>query len=118
VLRHSREARRAAFGVHGNQFGNGVVHIASPGDMAGAKLYPSSLGRLEAEVGVGMSPSNFASSAGTTIPGTKTRSILSEMGISVPSQIVDVGSLNRWLGQRTAMASSQIAEFTRRATGG
>ena len=107
-----------AFGIHGEEFGNGVVHIAAPGDLAGAKLYPPSLGGLEAEVGVGMTPAEFASSAGTSIPAGQPRGILTQMGVSVPGQLPTVSSLNGWLAGRTPMTPAQIAEFIRRAGGG
>ena len=107
-----------AFGVHGEEFGNGVVHIASPADLAGAKLYPPSLGGLEAEVGVGMTPAEFASSAGTSIPAGQAQGILAEMGVPVPGQLPTVSSLNSWLAGRTSMTPAQVAEFIRRAGGG
>ena len=107
-----------AFGVHGNEFGSGVVHIASPGDIAGAKLYGPSLGGLEAEVGVGMLPAEFASRSGTTISAQQARAVLEQMGVSVPGRLPTTASLNSWLGTRTQMTAQQIAAFVRRAAGG
>jgi hypothetical protein len=106
-----------AFAIHGNEFGSGVVHIASPADLAGAKLHPPSLGALEAEIGVGMT-TEFAARASTTIPGAEARSILGGLGVDVPGQLSSVSSLNYWLAGRTPKSSAQIAEFIRLAGGG
>jgi hypothetical protein len=107
----------AAFATEASQYGNGVVQIASPGNLAGAKMYPPTLGGLEAEIPVGLSPAQFASQAGTTISAAQARSILNEMGVSVPGRISSPEALNTWLQSRTPMTASQIAEFVRRATG-
>lgn len=107
-----------AVATHGEQFGSGVVQIASPADLLGAKLYPPTLGALEAEVPVGMLPSQFAASAGSTLSSARARAILFELGVSVPGRFSSVEALNVWLAGRTPMTSSQIDDFIRLAAGG
>jgi RHS repeat-associated protein len=106
------------FATQSEQYGNGVVHIARPEDVAGVTRYPPSLGALESEVPLDMPPSEFASRASHTIPVSQARQILDDMGISVPQQVTSNQSLDAWLHQRTPMTDAQIGEFIRRATGG
>lgn len=106
------------FATQSEQYGNGVVHIASPDDVAGVDRLPPSLGALESEVPLDIPPSEFASRASHTISVGEARAILDDMGVSVPRQVTDNVQLDAWLHQRTPMTQSQIDEFVRRATGG
>jgi RHS repeat-associated protein len=106
------------FATQSEQYGNGVVHIARPEDVAGVHRYPPSLGGLESEVPLDMSPTEFADRASHTIPVSQARQILDDMGISVPQQVTNNQALDAWLHQRTPMTDAQIGEFIRRATGG
>ncbi|GAB2741921.1 DUF6531 domain-containing protein [Amycolatopsis magusensis] len=107
-----------AFATESEQWGNGIVHIATPDDVAGVPRLEASLGSLENEVPLDIPPSEFAGRASHTIPVSQAREILNDMGVSVPRQITDKQQLDAWLHQRTPMTDSQIAEFVRRATGG
>jgi filamentous hemagglutinin len=108
------------FATHSNQFGRGVIHIAADGDIATATRVGGNAGTtlpsLEREVGVAMSPQQFADSASITITASQGRTILSEMGINVPASIRDPAKLQEWLLDTARLTSEQTAEFLRRAT--
>jgi hypothetical protein len=80
------------FATHAQQFGDAVVQIATPGDIAGVETFPGYIAS-EAEVGVDMSPAEFASRASMEIPVGVAREILSRMGIGIPSRI-GIGDLS------------------------
>jgi hypothetical protein len=108
----------AAFATHAEQFGGGVMHIASPADLAGLKVELGS-GYLpyEAEAFVGTTPADFASRAGLTISSGAARGALADMGIYVPGQIGTAGDLTAFLRGGPLMGSEQIAEFLMRVGG-
>ena len=56
----------AIFATHAEQFGPGVLHIASPADLAGVKILPGNvLSGLEREVAAEITLAEFAARAGT-----------------------------------------------------
>jgi RHS repeat-associated protein len=108
----------AAFATHAEQFGQGVVHVATPADLAGLKVELNA-GYLpyEAEAYVSTTPADFASRASTTISASTARSVLREMGIQVPGLIVSPADLTGFLRASPLMSSQQIAEFLARIGG-
>ncbi len=107
-----------AFATHAEQFGPGVLHIASPEDLAGLKVELGA-GYLpyEAEALVGTTPAEFAARAGLTVSSSAARSVLNDMGIFVPGQIGTAGDLTAFLRGSPQMSSEQIAEFLTRIGG-
>jgi hypothetical protein len=101
------------FATHSQQFGDAVVQIASPEDIAGVERFPGYIAS-EAEVGVDMSPAEFASRASTEIPVGAAREILSGMGIDIPSRI-GIGDLSPVLENTPKLTPSQIAQFMEEA---
>jgi hypothetical protein len=103
------------FATHSQQFGDAVVQIATPEDIAGAETFPGYIAS-EAEVGVDMSPAEFASRASTEIPVGVARGILSRMGIDIPSRI-GIGDLSPVLENTPKLTPSQVAQFIEEARG-
>jgi hypothetical protein len=100
----------AAFATHAEQFGQGVVQVATPGDLAGLKVELGA-GYLpyEAEAYVGTTPADFAARASTTITASNARSVLGDMGIFVPGQIAAPEDLTTFLRGSPLMSSEQVA---------
>lgn len=103
------------FATHSQQFGDAVVQIATPEDIAGAETFPGYIAS-EAEVGVDMSPAEFASRASTEIPAGAAREILGRMGIDIPSRI-GIGDLSPVLENTPKLTPSQVAQFIEEAGG-
>ncbi|HEX4723765.1 MAG TPA: hypothetical protein VH333_14705, partial [Pseudonocardiaceae bacterium] len=74
------------FATHAGQFGDSVVQIARPGDLAGVSTYSGYI-RSELEVGVELSPAEFAARASIEISSDTARAILGRLGIGIPRQI-------------------------------
>jgi filamentous hemagglutinin len=106
------------FGTAAQQYGNGVVHIAMPGDIAAVDIIEGNvLSGAEAEVGVNMPPTQFADQASVTITADQARSILSEIGINVPPNITMRGTdLTRYLESLPRLTPEQIQTFVQKAT--
>ncbi|WP_435125545.1 ricin-type beta-trefoil lectin domain protein [Actinacidiphila sp. bgisy144] len=102
------------FATHSEQFGESVVQIATPEDLAGVPTYEGYISS-EAEVGVELSPGEFARRASIEIPASAAREILADMGISIPSRIT-YGDLNGGILTDTPkLTPGQIGEFIDRA---
>lgn len=96
--------------------GNGVVHIAKPKDLIGVDIFPAgntstALPAIEAEVGVGVAPAQFANKASITITAEQARSILANMGIEVPAKI-SKGQITSTLESTIKLTPAQIQQFT------
>jgi hypothetical protein len=104
------------FGTESEAFGQGVVHIATPGSLEGVEIIEGNVLRgLESEVGVGLRPAEFAGRADITITSGQARQILSEMGIDVPTQIGGKAGLDTALRSTPRLTPAQIQEFVNRA---
>lgn len=106
------------FGVQGSQYGNGIVHIAVPGDIAAVDIIPGNvLAGSESELGVNMPPTQFANQASVTITVAQARSILSSMGVNIPANITLQGTaLTRYLESLPTLTPAQIQTFIQKAT--
>jgi hypothetical protein len=106
------------FATHGEQFGEGVLHIATSENLGGAKILPGNvLSGLEHEVGVELPPTEFAARSGQTISAATARSILGDMGYQLPSSIPSVADVSAALAEATPMSEAEIAEFVALAAG-
>jgi len=110
------------FGTQSSQYGNGVVHVAVPGDVAAVDILPSgysqspTLGTVEAEIPVNMPPAQFANQASVTITAAQARSILSDMGINISGNITAQGSdLTNLLKGLPTLTSEQVQTFVQKA---
>ncbi|WP_280348356.1 putative T7SS-secreted protein [Nocardia neocaledoniensis] len=105
------------FGTHGENFGDGVVQIARPGDIQGVERLEGSLFSAdEAEVPLNMRPGDFANSASVAVPASVARAILQDMGISIPNRI-GVEDITTLLRETPKLTSSQVSQFIERAAG-
>jgi hypothetical protein len=101
--------------------GSGVVIIASDSDLAGVHLDTGgngstpSLARIEREVLVDVSPTEFNELASTHIPVDKARAILADMGYDLPSRISSKTDISAILEGLPPMSESEVNEFTNRA---
>jgi RHS repeat-associated protein len=103
------------FATESSNYGRGVVHIASPTDLAGVKMFEGNTLRvLEREIGVGLRPSEFAQRAGLTITAGEARAILAEMGVKLPGRISPSSALDV-LRTAPRLTQRQINDFVRRA---
>jgi RHS repeat-associated protein len=107
-----------AFATRAEGYGQGVMQVAMPGDLAGLKVEVSA-GYLpyEAESYVMTTPADFAARASITIPVGAARGVLREMGIDVPWQIASNGDLTTFLRGSPLMNPDQVAEFLTRIGG-
>lgn len=101
-----------AFATHSQQFGNGVLHTARPADLAGAKTYPGYLS-YEAEVGVGMLPTDFTARSSLTVSSAQARSVLADIGVSVPGSLPSPAALGQFLQNSPRLRPEQVAQFMR-----
>ncbi|NEW47116.1 DUF6531 domain-containing protein [Nocardia cyriacigeorgica] len=101
------------FAIHSERFGESVVQIARSSDLTGVERYSGYI-PSEAEVGLGMSPSEFASRASIEIPASAARSILSDIGISLPNSI-GIDDLTPLLRDTPKLTPGQINQFVERA---
>ncbi|MFJ2986222.1 beta strand repeat-containing protein [Collimonas sp. NPDC087041] len=96
-------------------YGNGVVHIATSSDLAGVNILPaantsSSFVGIEAEVAVGVPPTQFADTASVTITAAQARGILADMGINVPAY-VPIGDVTNTLQSIPKLTPAQTQQF-------
>jgi hypothetical protein len=110
------------FGTQGQQYGNGVVHVALPGDIVAVDILPSgystspTLAAAEVEVPVNVLPTQFARQASVTITAEQARGILQGMGINIPANITYQGSaLTNYLQSLPSLTPAQIQNFVQRA---
>jgi hypothetical protein len=101
------------FATHSENYGAGVVQIAHPGSVAGVPRYPGYIA-AEAEVGLEISPLDFAARADITIPASAARSILADMGISIPRRI-GIEDLSGLLENTPKLTADQITAFVQAA---
>ncbi|MFL5735526.1 MAG: RHS repeat-associated core domain-containing protein, partial [Chloroflexia bacterium] len=98
------------------RYGSGILHIALPGDLEGVGVIEGNvLGTLEAEVGIELSPLEFAERASIDISASEARGILADMEISVPSRVHGPADISRLLHNTPRLATAQVIEFVRRA---
>ncbi len=104
------------FATESENFGRGVLHIASPDDLKGIDIDAGNvLAGKEAEVAVGLPPLEFAKRASTTISAAGARSILRELDIKLPERIVDKDALGREITLSPRLNPAQTAEFLKRS---
>jgi len=104
------------FATESASYGKGVVYLAAPANLAGANIMKGNVLRdLEAEVAVGVSPTEFARRAGATISAAKARDILGSMGIKLPPVIRGPAALDAALRTAPRLTQHQIQEFIQKA---
>jgi hypothetical protein len=101
------------FATHSEAYGPGVVHIARAESVAGVPRHGGYISS-EAEVGLELTPAEFASRADFTISAGAARSILEDMGISIPRRI-GVEDISGALADTPKLTAEQITEFVNRA---
>ncbi|WP_395292930.1 hypothetical protein ACF9IK_04475 [Kitasatospora hibisci] len=97
------------FATHSEQFGDAIIQIATPRDLAGVATYEGCIAS-EAEVGVELSPGDFARRSSIQIPASAARGILSRMGISIPSRI-GIDDLSPLLANTPKLTPEQVSQF-------
>jgi RHS repeat-associated protein len=104
------------YATEAENFGKGVVHIATSADLKGVTIGEGNvLRKLELEVGVEVPPVEFASRSSITITATQARTILQRMGISVPSLIDGPADVRSVLYNTPRLTSQQIVQFVKMA---
>lgn len=99
-----------AFATHADEFGPGVLHVARPADLAGVKTHRGLL-PYESEIGVELLPVQFAARASTTVSSAHARSVLVQMGITVPSRFASPADLTAFLRGRSPLSPAQTQQF-------
>lgn len=82
-------------------------------DDVGQKIVDSSITTMMKETE--LLPAQFASRASTVISDVQARAILTQMGIQVPTQIVDKAALSAALRSLEGLTQEQIGQFVQRA---
>ena len=107
-----------AYATLAEQKGEGVLHVATPGDLAGLRVR---LGRgylpHGAEAQVDTTPADFAARPSITIAARTARGALSDMGVFVLGQIGSAGDLNSFLRDSPLLSAEQVADFYSRIRG-
>lgn len=99
------------FAIESSNYGAGVVHIASPQAMRGASAAGKNvLAGAEREIGVRMSPADFATRS-RTIPVAESLAILQSMGINTPARIYSKAALDQAIQASTPMTEAQIQTY-------
>lgn len=99
------------FATESANFGEGVVHIASPGALRGVTVGQGNvLAASEREVGVELLPSQFEARS-QTITAAQSREVLEGMGIKLPAQIADKAALDAAVRASTPMTPAQIQAY-------
>ena len=76
------------FATEGQNFGRGVLHVATPADLKGVTISEGNMfAQRELEVAIELSPKQFADRASTTISAAEARSALHSIGVKVPSSV-------------------------------
>ncbi|MBL7706324.1 MAG: RHS repeat-associated core domain-containing protein [Taibaiella sp.] len=109
-------AKATVFATASEKYGQGVLHIADiANDLKGvSRVEGNVISKLEAEVPVNISPTEFANKANTTISSAQARTILKDMGINIPSNITN-STISPVLESLPNMTQQQIQTFVNRA---
>ncbi|MET9259497.1 RHS repeat-associated core domain-containing protein [Amycolatopsis sp. NPDC004079] len=99
----------ATFATHSQQFGEAVVQIALPGDLAGVATYEGYIAS-EFEVGVDLAPNEFARRISAEIPAADARGLLRDLGIAVPAS-VSISEISPTLEAMPKLSAAQIQQF-------
>ena len=106
------------FATEAEQYGKGVVYIASSSDLKGVTISEGNVLRdLEREVAIELLPQEFASRASITLSVQTARNILSDMGYSLPSNIFSKGELSVILENMPRLSDVEIKRFVEKARG-
>jgi len=102
----------AIFATEAENYGRGVVHIASRSDLSGVEMLQGNvLAHLEREVGINILPAEFARRASATITASQARAILERMGISIQSNIRGPAGVDAMLRATPRLTTEQIQQF-------
>lgn len=101
------------FGAHAEQFGQSVIQIAQPGDLVGVATHEGYIAS-ELEVGVELSPAEFASRASIEIPTSAARAILGRMGIEIPGRM-SIENISPTLANTPKLTPAQTQQFIKEA---
>ncbi|WP_239989146.1 RHS repeat-associated core domain-containing protein [Corallococcus macrosporus] len=105
------------FATESSNFGKGVVHVASPADLAGIEISAGNyLAALEKEVAVNVAPLDFARRAGVTLTVEEARALLRGLGAEVPGRVPDKAALSDALRNAPQLTADQVRAFVREAT--
>ncbi|MBD1930315.1 MULTISPECIES: SpvB/TcaC N-terminal domain-containing protein [Cyanophyceae] len=107
------------FATEGENYGRGVLHIATPADLAGVKISEGNwLAALEREVAIELAPAQFASRASTTITAAEARSALRSMGVKISSTIRTPEMVTSALQNTPRFTEAEIRRFLTVLKGG
>ncbi|NOT09808.1 MAG: toxin [Gemmatimonadales bacterium] len=104
------------FGTESQNYGKGVVQIATAADLEGVTLSQGNvLAALEKEVAVELLPLQFAERAGAQITAAEARGILERMGHVLPGQIRGPAGVSQVLGTTPRLTPDEIKLFVQEA---
>jgi hypothetical protein len=104
------------FATGAEQFGEGVVYIATPEDLTGVEVGPGDyLAELESSASVWTTPSEFAERASIALDAADARGILRSMGVSIPGSIGSYDQLSATLRDTSVLSPDQIESFVQLA---
>jgi hypothetical protein len=105
------------FATEAENYGRGVVYIAGASDLAGAPIRRGNvLASLEAEVGVGIPPLEFARRARLVISAADARAILATFAIRVRPMIRGAASVDTALQELPRLDQARVTDFVQLAS--
>jgi hypothetical protein len=104
------------FATEAEGYGEGVLHIASSKDLEGVNIVEGNvIANLEKEVGIELTPIEFAQKTSITISAKDVRSILKDMGYDLPGSIYSKEQLNSTLKNTPRLTEKEIQTFVNKA---
>jgi hypothetical protein len=104
------------FATEAENYGRGIVFIATEAALAGVTAVEGNvLASLEREIGLEMTPFDFARRAGIAVPASQARAILERMGHPVPASIRGPAAVDQVLRSTTRLTEPEIQTFTKEA---
>jgi len=104
------------FATEAETYGRGVVYVATDADLAGTTAVEGNvLASLEREIGLQMTPSEFAQRAKIAIPASQARAILERMGHPIPAAIRGPAAVDQVLRATARLTEQEIQTFRREA---
>lgn len=105
------------FATNGEQYGKGVLYIASSSDLKGISSTSSNvLSSFEKEVAFDMQPLEFANRASLSVSSSQARTILKNMGYNIPSKI-STDEISDILKNAPTLGQDDIMRFVKMAGG-
>lgn len=103
------------YAVEGQNYGEGILHVALPEQFIGKEVAANVRKPLEREIVIGVTPTEFANQSILTISADQARGILEKLGIKIPSRVTRE-TATRVLEETLRLTKEQINQFYNEAS--